>query len=70
MISKNKAPAHGDMDPPGHFFVPRFKICRKGWLEDGQSPKGLVEGGVEKWRGSRAEGGGGEGKVNLPPNAV
>ena len=33
-------------------------------MKDGQSPKGLVEGAVEKWRGSRAEGG--EGGGNLP----
>ena len=43
--------------PTGRIFAPLVKNCRKGWLKGGQSPKGLVEGGVEKWRGSRAEGG-------------
>ena len=33
-----------------------MKNCRRGCLEDGQPPKGLLRGAVEKWRGSRAEG--------------
>ena len=34
-----------------------FGNPRKGWLKDGQSPKGLVEGGARILGGSRAEGG-------------
>ena len=41
--------------PAAAFLRRSSEICRKGWLKDVQSPKGLVEGGVEKWRGSRAE---------------
>ena len=34
-----------------------LRNCRKGWLKDGQSPKGSVEGGVENRGVPRAEGG-------------
>ena len=43
-----------------------LRNCRKGWLKDGQPPKGLVEGTVGNRGVPRAEGGAG-GQVNLPP---
>ena len=54
--------------PSGSIFAPRVRICRKGWLNGVQSPKGLVEGGVENGGGPGRKGEGG--KVNLPPNEV
>ena len=45
-----------------------FGNPRKGWLKDGQSPKGLVEGGARNLGGSRAEGGGGE--FTFPPYGI
>ena len=63
-IIRNPVSGGRTQSPPGEAFSRFLKNCRRGCLEDGQPPKGLLRGAVEKWRGSRAEGGRGGG--NLP----